>query len=316
MPRHLDLVSLRSLVSVADLGGVTRAAGVLNLTQSAVSMQIRRLEAQLGATFFARTGGRMVPTASCEALLPAARRMLALNDEALARFASGADSRKSLRLGVPYDIVASHMPEVLRAMAVERPEIRIDLTTSYSRLLRAGFEAGAYDIVLTTETTPAPEAEVLCRRRLHWVGAVASGGAAVLRPLPVAFKSDCAFRAPALAALEAAGIDWVAVPDGGSETVIETTVAAGLGLTVRMEGNIPLGCAVVGAAAGLPSPGETLVCLYCHATGDAAADTLVDMLGAAYAGAPLAPAGAPSGSVTVRSPPASGSPAHRTAAPR
>jgi DNA-binding transcriptional LysR family regulator len=312
MPRHLDLVSLRSLVTVADLGGVTRAAGVLNLTQSAVSMQIRRLEAQLGATLFARTGARMVPTPACEALLPAARRMLSLNDEALARFASETHSRKLLRLGVPYDIVASQMPGVLRAMATARPECRVDLTTSYSRQLRAGFEAGAYDIVLTTEETPGPGAEVLGRRLLHWVGATASGGAAALRPLPVAFKPDCAFRAPALAALEAAGIDWVAVPDGGSETVIETTVAAGLGLTVRMEGNIPLGCVAVGEAAGLPSPGETFVCLYHRVSGDASADLLIGMLAAAYAGAPASPVDA----APVRSPPASGSRVHRTAEPR
>ena len=306
MPRHLDLVSLRSLVTVADLGGVTRAAGVLNLTQSAVSMQIRRLEQHLGAALFARTGGRMVPTPACEALLSPARRMLALNDEAWARFAPGPSGLKVLRLGVPYDIVASCMPEVLRRMAADWPGCRVDLTSAYSRQLRAAFEDGTLDIVLTTENAPASEGEILAMRTLHWVGA-AGASAARVRPLPVAFKPDCAFRAPALAALDAAGIDWMAVPDGGSETVIETTVAAGLGLTVRMEGNIPLGCVAVGLASGLPSPGMTALCLYQRPTADAFALALREMLVEAYGQAPA---------VAVRSLPASGSPAHRTGGQR
>ena len=55
MPRNLDLSALRSFVTVADVGGVTRAAGYLNLTQSAVSMQIKRLEDALGMTLFVIT---------------------------------------------------------------------------------------------------------------------------------------------------------------------------------------------------------------------------------------------------------------------
>ncbi|MEL7415091.1 MAG: LysR family transcriptional regulator, partial [Pseudomonadota bacterium] len=47
MPRNLDLTALRSFVTVAECGGVTRAAGQLNLTQSAVSMQLKRLEEAL-----------------------------------------------------------------------------------------------------------------------------------------------------------------------------------------------------------------------------------------------------------------------------
>ncbi|WP_232831255.1 LysR family transcriptional regulator, partial [Pseudogemmobacter bohemicus] len=60
MPRNLDLTALRSFVTVADVGGVTRAAGFLNLTQSAVSMQIKRLEEALGLQLFLRAARRLV----------------------------------------------------------------------------------------------------------------------------------------------------------------------------------------------------------------------------------------------------------------
>ncbi|MFN4171256.1 MAG: LysR family transcriptional regulator [Pseudorhodobacter sp.] len=281
MTRHLDLTALRSIVAVAEIGGVTRAAGVLNLTQSAVSMQIRRLEDGLGTSLFRRASRRMVPTAEGEVLLTYARRILALNDEALARVAPASQPGQVLRLGVPYDIVSPQMPGVLRRMAADWPAHRVDLVTSYSRHLLTRFGAGEFDLVLTTQSETGPEAEVLDQRPLLWVTAP-GGGAAALRPVPVAFKPECAFRAPALAALEAAGIDWVAVPDGGSETVIETTVAAGLGLTVRMAGNVPPGCAAVGASANLPSPGHTNICLHRRQRGGDFVDALRRALAEAY----------------------------------
>ena len=88
MPRNLDLAAIRSFVTVADVGGVTRAAGYLNLTQSAVSMQIKRLEESLGLQLFLRAARKLALSAEGEQLLSYGRRMLALNDEVLSRFAS------------------------------------------------------------------------------------------------------------------------------------------------------------------------------------------------------------------------------------
>ena len=88
MPRNLDMTALRSFIAVADAGGVTRASGLLNLTQSAVSMQIKRLEENLGQDFFSRAQRKLTLTPEGEQLLSYARRMLALNDEARAYYAS------------------------------------------------------------------------------------------------------------------------------------------------------------------------------------------------------------------------------------
>ena len=81
MIRNLDLTALRSFVAIADAGGVTRAAGFLNLTQSAVSMQIKRLEDMLQVDLLDRAGRKVALTAAGEQLLGYARRMLTLNDE-------------------------------------------------------------------------------------------------------------------------------------------------------------------------------------------------------------------------------------------
>ena len=104
MPRNLDLTALRSFVAVADAGGVTRAAGLLNLTQSAVSMQIKRLEEALGLTLLDRSRRGVALTAEGEQLLRYARRMVALNDEAVARMTAN-EYEGEITLGVPHDVV-------------------------------------------------------------------------------------------------------------------------------------------------------------------------------------------------------------------
>lgn len=257
MPRNLDISALRSLVTVAETGSVTRAAGLLNLTQSAVSMQIRRLEESLGERLFAREPKRMVLTAPGETLVQFGRRICEINDEALGRV--GAYSAMSeIRLGVPYDIVNPQIPRVLKEMAASWPMLRINLVTSYTRILKERFRAGEFDLILTTEQHPDAGAQVLSEERLVWVGAE-GGRAHHARPLRAAFKETCIFRPVALAALAAAGIGWEMAFDGESETVIEATVAADLGVSVRMASNLPQGCVPV---EGLPALPGSKICLY------------------------------------------------------
>src|SRR6056297_186316 len=101
MPRNLDLTALRSFVAVADTGGVTRAAGLLNLTQSAVSMQLKRLEESLNTSLLDRSGRTIGLTTQGEQLLSYARRMLQLNDEIYGRL-TATEFEGELKLGVPH----------------------------------------------------------------------------------------------------------------------------------------------------------------------------------------------------------------------
>ena len=99
-PQTFDLGTLRSLVTIAESGSMTRAATRLFLTQSAISMQIKRLETSLGFSLFERTSQGMSPTNEGEQLLQFARRMLALNDEAMGRLTSP-DYEGVVRFGTP-----------------------------------------------------------------------------------------------------------------------------------------------------------------------------------------------------------------------
>lgn len=260
MARNLDLTSLRSFVAVVDAGGVTRAAGLLNLTQSAVSMQIKRLEDGLGLGLFARAARRLSLTPEGEQLLGYARKMLALNDEALARLTAD-DFVGEIRLGVPHDIVFPAIPGILKRLAADYPRVRVTLESAFTLRLKERFARGDSDLIITTEDQPGEGAERLAERELVWIGAP-DGTAWQRRPLRLAFEEACIFRPRAIAALDAAGIPWEMGFSGQSEHVMETTTAADLAVTVRLRGGVPPGCEVVEAGNALPSLGTTQICIY------------------------------------------------------
>lgn len=260
MARNLDLTALRSFVTVAEAGGVTRAASLLNLTQSAVSMQIKRLEDSLGLGLFSRAARRLSLTPEGEQLMGYARRMLSLNDEALARM-TGAAYEGEIRLGVPHDIVYPVIPTILKRHAQDFPRVRVNLISSFTLRLRELFARGELDLMLTTEDQPGEGGTVLAERELVWIGAP-EGTVWQRRPLRLAFEEVCIFRTRALAALDAAGIPWELGYSGQSDQVMETTAAADLAVTVRMRGVVPAGCAVIEAGNVLPPLGQTRICLY------------------------------------------------------
>lgn len=284
MPRNLDLTALRALVAVADAGGVTRAAGLLNLTQSAVSMQIKRLEEGLGQDLFVRAQRKLTLTPEGEQLLSYARRMLVLNDEALSRMTDTAYEGE-FRIGVPSDIVYPQMPAVLKALAQEFPRVRVSLISSFSRCLLEGFGRGEYDVILTTEDSPQPGGEILASRQLVWTGAP-DGTAWQRRPLRLGFMSDCLFRQYAQHALDDAGISWDVGVDGNSEQVVEASVAADLAITARLRGAMPEGLVEIEGANALPTLGHLSICLYnAGLQKGPVADAVLSKLRCAYADA-------------------------------
>ncbi len=260
MARTLDLTALRSFVAVAEAGGVTRAAGFLNLTQSAVSMQIKRLEDSLGLLLFARQARRLALTPEGDQLLAYGRKMMALNDEVLARLTSTAHEGE-IRLGVPHDIVYPAIPGILKRLAGCFPRVRVNLVSSFTILLKEAFARGTLDVMLTTEDRPGPEGTQLAMRDLAWIGAEGSSAWQRL-PLRLGFKETCIFRAMALGRLDAAGIPWEMAYEGESEQVIEATVAADLAITARLCGNMPTGLLPIQHRGALPDLGKVAVCLY------------------------------------------------------
>lgn len=260
MPRQLDLTALRSFMAVADAGGVTRAAGFMNLTQSAVSMQLKRLEESLGQELMDRSGRGIALTAAGEQLLGYARRMLQLNDEALARL-MGQTFEGEIVLGVPSDIVYPAIPRVLRRYAQDYPKMQLTLISSYTRKLKRLFELGECDVIMTTEDDLDPGGETLRSIPLVWVGAP-GGHAWRTRPLPLAFEFNCIFRGRVQAALDNANIPWVMAAQSESSRSIEASLSADLTVHALVEGSEPRDIQKIPHAGTLPDLGRTQVNLY------------------------------------------------------
>lgn len=237
MPRNLDMTALRSFVTVADAEGFTRAAGLLNLTQSAVSMQVKRLEEALGLQLFDRRGRGAALTAAGEQLLGYGRRMLALNDEVYERL-TAQEFEGEIRLGVPHDIVLPAVPRVLQGFAADYPRVRVRLSSSFTRQLKSQLARGELDVIVTTENDTGPGAERLASLPLVWVGAP-GGQAHLRRPLRLAHESQCIFRDGVHAALDAAGIAWESAVESDSTRTVEATVGADLAVNTMLEGTEP-----------------------------------------------------------------------------
>ncbi|MCR9088202.1 MAG: LysR family transcriptional regulator [Rhodobacteraceae bacterium] len=301
MMRTLDLTALRALVAVADSGGVTRAANLLNLTQSAVSMQMKRLEQAVGLPLLERAGRHVILTSAGEQLLGYARRMIALNDEAVTRLTEPSFEGE-LVLGVPHDIVYPHIPSVLKRFSAEFPRVKVNLLSSYTTALKAQFEEGSCDIILATEDTRPEGAEVLATLPLVWVGAP-GGTAWRARPLRLAFERNCMFRPLSQAALDRVDIPWELAVESDSSRSIAATVSADLAVHVAIAGTTDVHFEEICHGDTLPDLSSTHINLYVRDLPDVkrapGQERMAEMIRGAYLSRPLQRSAAPGQSVTA-----------------
>lgn len=248
MQRNLDIAALRSFVTVAEMGGVTRAARRLNLTQSAVSLQIKRLEATFNAPLLARQGRGVVLTTQGEQLLAHARALLEMNDETLARM-TGTAVRGEITLGVPDDLLYPRVPRALRALATAHPGLKARLRSAQTMTLRDEFALGALDLILTTEAEAGPE--TLAAEPLVWIGAP-GGRAWRMRPLPLGTVANCIFNRPAIDSLNAAAFDWKLETDNVSNSAVEASIAADLVVRLQMHSTVDPQFEVIDHGGALP----------------------------------------------------------------
>lgn len=204
----LEMDVLRTFVAIAETGSFTLAASAVFRTPSAVSMQIKKLEEMLGVQVFSRDARSVSLTQDGEMLLGYARRLLALNRDAVSKFIVP-DIAGVVRLGSPDDYGERILPNVLRRFAQTHPSIAVDVTIDQSFNLRRRLVDRQLDITLFTVRDNVPaEAEVLLTEPIVWGGA--KGGCAHLRePLPLSiWEEGCAWRADALEALGRDGRDY------------------------------------------------------------------------------------------------------------
>jgi DNA-binding transcriptional LysR family regulator len=149
MPAMLDLDQLRTFVAIAESGSFTRAADVVHKTQSAVSMQMRRLEERIGKPIFTRDGRASRLSEEGERLLGYARRMVRLSDETVAAF-DDTELSGSVRLGTPDDYADRFLPEILARFARSNPRVEVSVVCEPSLTLMDMSRRGEIELAIVT----------------------------------------------------------------------------------------------------------------------------------------------------------------------
>jgi len=284
----LDIAPLRSLVAVADCGGVQRAATHLHLSQGAVSQHLRRLEAAVGRTLIERHGRGSRFTADGEQLLPQARRILALHDETLRGF--DVETEETVTIGCTEHAAAQLLPALSAALSVAAPGYRFRFRIDRGPRLRDGLATGRIDLALLLNGED-PAAVPVGELALAWYAAPTWSRPAPPDPVAVvAFDNPCALRNRALETLAAYAVPAVIGAEATQLAGVQAAVGAGLGVALMATlGQTPEGLV---ERDDLPAP-DPLPLFVCgrrglpSAVATLAAETLRPLLGAATADSSL-----------------------------
>ncbi|UTW47371.1 LysR substrate-binding domain-containing protein [Bacterioplanoides sp. SCSIO 12839] len=250
---NLSSEVLRTFVAVVEQQGFIRAAESLHKTQSTISQQMKKLEQEVGVPLFKTLGRKRVLTHEGEMMLGYARRLLALQDDAIASLQSSG-LQGEVRIGVSQGIAELMLPDLLAEFARQNPAIRLYVETGYSPALHQGFDNDEYDLIMTVSLQEMQgSGDLLNVEPLAWIGAPGwqwSGQ----RELPIAaYTSNCQFRIACLEALKHHDIPWRLVYTSSSYQGLMAAVKSGLAVTVRPQSAAADGGELVGERLGLPA---------------------------------------------------------------
>lgn len=239
MPFHLDSVSLKSFIAIAETGTFSHAAANVGRTQSAVSLQIKKLEESLGCLLFERTSRSVKLTEQGEIFLGYAKQILALQWEVHSRLKEP-EIEGEIRLGTPEDFATHYLPEVLATFRKHHPRVQLNVSCDLTLNLLKGFDRGEYDVVLVKRDPKTSKSGIkVWREPLVWAAAdhyeLEHPLSLVLSPQP------CIYRARALAALDKAKKPWHIAYTSPSLAGTLAAVRAGLGMTVLPANMLPTG---------------------------------------------------------------------------
>jgi DNA-binding transcriptional LysR family regulator len=259
--RNLDIDLLRTFVLIVEARSFSRAADRLLRNQSTISVQLKRLEEAVGRKLLDRSPHGVKLTGEGEMLLAYALRILALNDEVVARV-SEPQLAGHVRLGTPEDFATTYLPGVLAEFAKSHPLVSLEVRCDLTLHLTERFRAGEFDIVLVKREPASKDDGVrVWREPLEWVAgegfAVPPSGESL--PLVVS-PEPCVYRKRATVALERARRPWRVSYTCASLAGAQAAVRAGLGVTVLPKDMAPEGLMVI-EAGGLPDLHDTEIAL-------------------------------------------------------
>lgn len=264
---NLDIDLLRTFAAVADSGSFTAAASMVARTQSAVSMQVKRLEDAVGKRVFERSSRSLALTRDGDLLLGYARRLLELHDESLRRLKAPPVTGQ-VRLGVTEYFVPNQLPVILARFAQRHPGVRLDVTMGLSADLRRALREGKLDAAIVRTTDAAEGKNALWHEPQHWV---AAEGFEVPDPIPlVALPPGCVLRDFAIETFKRGRRAWRLAYSGNSMASVQAAILAGLGVSILSASAVVPGMRILAGRRAWPDPGPLAAVLLQSRTAPAA----------------------------------------------
>ena len=248
----LDIDQLRTFVAIADTGSFTRAAEIVHKTQSAVSMQMKRLEDRVGKAIFERDGRLSKLTDEGERLLDYARRIVRLNAECMASFDDN-ELTGRVRLGLPDDYADRYLPEILARFSRSNPKAEVTVMCEPTHNLIERVQHGDLDLAIITHVDRRGPSEIVRIEQLLWVTSTRHG-VHEESPIPLALgRPSCDWRHSATEALESADRPFRIAYVSWHSTAVGAAVLAGLAVSVLPESAVRPGMRILGPSDGFPA---------------------------------------------------------------
>ncbi len=261
MKRDLEIDLLRSFVAVATHLNFTKAAQSVSRTQSAVSLQIKRLEEIVGRPLFDRTRQSVSITPTGEALQVYANRILLANDAALSQIRRP-EAKGRVRIGAPDDYATLVLPRILSRIEADHPQLHIQVVCENTPDLLRMLDGGDLDIAIAVHTPNAVSGQVMCYEPLHWVaspGYINDPDASLSLAL---WPSNCVSREIALDALKQIDREWRVAYSTRSVALIENALLSGRMLGVMEASCIPDILRIVDGRVGLPALSDVAISMH------------------------------------------------------
>jgi len=251
MAAMIDIDQLRTFIAIAETGSFTKAAEVVNKTQSAVSMQMKRLEERIERAIFSRDGRSSKLTEDGQRLLDYARRIVKLNLETLAAFTDTELSGR-VRLGVPDDYADRYLPEIMARFSRAYPGVELTVICEPSVDLLDRIDANEIDLAIVTNCDSKRASETFRRERLLWVTSNRHSTHQEER-LPLALgRPTCNWRRTAIDRLETMGRPYRVLYSSSNAGAVAAAVLSGLAISVLAESGLRPGMRVLTAKEGFP----------------------------------------------------------------
>lgn len=256
---NLDSDLLRTFVAVTNAGSVTDGAAIIHRSQSATSLQIKRLEAILGQPVFERHGRGVALSETGRKLFPVAQEVTARLDATLREISQGSLSGK-IRLGIPDDHGRSKLAAIVATFTRHHPKVELDVTCALSTSFSEDLDRGLLDLAVYEVERPSSHEEVLFEDPTCWV-ASAHRSFLAEESLPVAlFDHACWWRDAANTSLRARGKPYRVVYSSQSVSGVIAAVDAGIAVGLLGRSSLHSGLSVVNQALGLGrTPASKLV---------------------------------------------------------